>query len=73
MVESTAKPSLLKIVEHLVKHKVEFLVIGGQAAVLLGSPLPTFDVDLRYRRTKENLERLAKALAEIHPSLREQP
>lgn len=52
MDESTEKPRLLRIAEQLKRHGVEFMVIGGQAAVLLGSPLPTFDVDLCYRRTK---------------------
>ena len=71
--ESTERPNLLRIAEHLERHAVEFMVIGGQAAVLLGSPLPTFDVDLCYRRTKENLQRLAEALEELHPTLRGAP
>ena len=49
------------------------MVIGGQAATLLGSPLPTFDIDLCYRRTAENLEHLAAALKELHPTLRGAP
>jgi hypothetical protein len=49
------------------------MVIGGQAAVLLGSPLPTYDVDLCYHRTAENLQRLADALKELHPTLRGAP
>jgi hypothetical protein len=73
MAESTEKPQLVKIAEHLHRHGVEFIVIGGAAAVLHGSPLPTFDVDLCYRRTSENLERLAKALSELHPTLRGAP
>jgi predicted nucleotidyltransferase len=73
MGEDTAKPKLLQIVEHFEQHGVEFLVIGGQAAVLLGSPLPTFDIDLCYRRTAENLDRLAQALKGLHPTLRGAP
>lgn len=73
MGDDTAKPRLLQIAEHLQRHHVEFLVIGGQAAVLLGSPLPTFDVDLCYRRTAENLKYLAEALKELHPTLRGAP
>jgi hypothetical protein len=61
------------IAEQLQRHGVEFMVIGGQAATLLGSPLPTFDVDLCYRRTADNIEKLAKALKELHPSLRGAP
>src|SRR5262249_11916132 len=61
------------IAEHFQRHGVEFLVIGGQAAVLLGSPLPTYDIDLCYRRTADNLQRLAAALKELHPTLRGAP
>jgi hypothetical protein len=53
---------LEKIAAILLRHDVEFLVIGGQAEVLMGSPRVTYDTDLCYRRTKENLERLAQAL-----------
>jgi len=73
MADEPAKPRLLIIAEHLQRHGVEFVVIGGQAATLLGSPLATFDVDLCYRRTAANLERLAAALKELHPSLRGAP
>jgi predicted nucleotidyltransferase len=73
MADSTAKPRLLEISEHLLRRGVEFLVIGGQAAVLHGSPLPTFDVDLCYRRSSQNLENLSEALRELHPSLRGAP
>jgi predicted nucleotidyltransferase len=73
MADEPAKPRLLAIAEHLQRHGIEFLVIGGQAATLLGSPLATFDVDLCYRRTVTNLERLAAALMELHPSLRGAP
>jgi hypothetical protein len=73
MAESSEKPVLLKIAEHFQKHRVEYLVIGGQAAALLGSSMPTYDTDLCYRRTAENLERLAAALKELHPTLRGVP
>jgi uncharacterized protein (DUF1330 family) len=61
MADDTVKPRLQQIAEHLNKFGVEFLVIGGQAAVLHGSPLPTFDVDLCYRRNPENRKHLAEA------------
>jgi predicted nucleotidyltransferase len=73
MADDTGKPRLLQIAEHLQRHGVEFIVIGGQAAALLGSPVPTFDVDLCYRRTPDNLRRLAEALTELHPTLRGAP
>jgi hypothetical protein len=39
----------------------------------MGSPRLTFDLDLCYRRTRENLERLANALGELQPTLRDAP
>ncbi|MEX2219034.1 MAG: hypothetical protein WD749_09765 [Phycisphaerales bacterium] len=70
---STGKSRLEQIAALLRSHGVEFIVIGGQAEVLYGSPRVTADVDLCYRRTPENLGRLAAALSEIDPSLRGAP
>lgn len=39
----------------------------------MGSPRPTFDVDLCYRRTDQNLARVAAALADLHVTLRGAP
>ena len=63
--------------EHFVelfnRHGVEFLVIGGQAEALFGSPRVTYDSDFCYRRTAQNLTRLAAALKELGPTLRGAP
>lgn len=67
------RSELEAVAEVLLRHGVEFLVVGGQAEVLMGSPRVTFDTDLCYRRTPENLERLAAALQELHPTLRGAP
>lgn len=37
---------------------VEFIVVGGLAAVLNGAPIVTFDLDIVHRRTPENVDRL---------------
>jgi predicted nucleotidyltransferase len=57
----------------LAEHGVEFIVVGGQAEALMGSPRVTYDVDLCYRRTPENLERLASALSTFKLTLRGAP
>jgi predicted nucleotidyltransferase len=57
----------------LAAHGVEFIVVGGQAEALMGSARVTYDVDLCYRRTTENLERLATALGTLNLSLRGAP
>lgn len=52
------------------RHGVEYVLIGGLAAVLHGSPLPTLDADICPSRTLENLERLAAALVELDARIR---
>jgi hypothetical protein len=54
----------------LVTHKVDFVVIGGIAARIWGSPTVTRDLDVCYARTPANFERLAAALQEVHAKLR---
>jgi hypothetical protein len=58
------------VIARLNRHGVRYVVIGGLAAVLRGSPSITQDVDVCYDRDHENLERLAGALNEAHPALR---
>ena len=52
---------------------VEFIVIGGVAATLHGSPRTTADLDVVYRRTRENMHRLVESLASHSPYLRGAP
>jgi hypothetical protein len=47
-------------------HGVRFVLIGGFAAVVHGSPYVTTDVDVVPERTEENLERLSAALGALH-------
>jgi predicted nucleotidyltransferase len=44
---------------------VEFIVVGGLAAVLNGAPVNTFDLDIVHSRSEENVARLAGALESI--------
>src|SRR5207244_1721147 len=57
----------------LVGGDVEFLIVGGVAAALHGSSRVTSDLDIFYRRTLENMERLALAIAALNPYLRGAP
>lgn len=63
-------PAVIKL---LSEGRVEFIVIGGIAATVHGSAHMTYDLDLVYRRTPENIERLAATLAPIRPYLRGAP
>src|SRR5215213_7762963 len=48
------------------EHGVRYVLIGGFAAVIHGSPYVTTDVDLVPAEDAENLQRLAAALRSIH-------
>lgn len=52
---------------------VDFILIGGVAATLHGSARATYDLDLLYARSPENIGRLATALAPLGPYLRGAP
>lgn len=57
----------------LARAGIEFVIIGGVAATAHGSSYVTEDLDICYARTNANLERLAAALAPLHPRLRGAP
>lgn len=60
----------LRVFETLNRHGVRYVVIGGIAGRLLGSPTVTRDLDICYARDRDNLRALAAALEEIHAELR---
>jgi hypothetical protein len=57
----------------LVRHGVDFIVIGGMAGTARGSAYVTLDLDIAYERSRANLERLAAALGELDSTLRGAP
>ncbi|HEY7462490.1 MAG TPA: hypothetical protein VIC59_11540 [Gemmatimonadota bacterium] len=57
----------------LLRHRVRFVVIGGFAGRLWGSPTLTNDLDVCYAREDANLEALATALRELGARLRGAP
>jgi hypothetical protein len=58
------------LLEVLERHGVRYVVIGGLAAELRGSPYITRDVDVTPSRDRANLRRLAAALRELNAQLR---
>ncbi len=54
-------------------HGVEYIVVGGAAAIALGSARLTQDLDIVYHRAPENLDRLVAALSTFKPYLRGAP
>ena len=57
----------------LVEGRVDFIVIGGMAAVAHGSVRATLDLDIVYSRDRANVRRLVAVLASHRPYLRGAP
>jgi len=52
-------------------HEVEYLVVGGFAAVLYGAPTVTGDLDIMPRPDDENIHLLATVLVALNTEVRE--
>jgi hypothetical protein len=59
-----------EILTVLARHQVDFIVVGMTAAVLQGAPVHTFDLDIIYSLTDENVQRLLAALNELSAEFR---
>ena len=64
-------PSFSQLLEALNRHQVEYIVVGGVAAVIHGAPMTTFDLDALVRVNQVNAERLVSALTELEARFRE--
>jgi hypothetical protein len=53
-----AERKLRALLRILAEGKVQFIVVGGLAAVLNGAPIHTYDVAIVYARNSENIARL---------------
>ena len=60
----------VRICAILNEEKVEYVVIGGFAAVVRGSSLPTRDIDVIPSRERSNLDRLGRALTRMNAMIR---
>lgn len=68
---TTAPASPERILEVLARFGVDYVVIGGVAAILQGVPLPrTLDLDVAASHGKTNLEKLSAALKDMDAKLR---
>ncbi len=58
-------PRLVEILRTLHDHQVEFIVVGGMAAVIGGAPIVTRDVDVLRERSPQNTQCWLTALANL--------
>jgi len=69
-VPQIAEPDFTVILEVLVEHHVDFVVVGGVSAVLNGAPINTFDLDVVHGRSATNVRKLLSALDSLHAHYR---
>jgi hypothetical protein len=59
--------NLNELMRRLISSQVEFVLVGGFAAVAHGVTLVTRDVDICCQFTEANLMRIQSAFADLHP------
>src|SRR5271157_5141350 len=67
------KSRFFSVFQTLASHRVDFIVVGGVAAVLRGAPVSTFDLDVVHSTASENVGRLLAALEDLDACYRAQP
>ena len=68
-----ATTQIERLIALLGQNQVSYVLIGGLAANAHGSASLTYDIDLCYERTPENIRRLCLALESYHLYLRGAP
>ena len=68
--ESPQAADLSALLEGLCEARIEYIVVGGLAAVIQGAPVTTFDLDIVHRQTDENIQKLFRFLTSIDSYMR---
>jgi predicted nucleotidyltransferase len=66
-------PNLIAVLRALHDSGVEFILVGGLAAVLNGAPIYTLDIDVVHSRHAANIARLLPVLDALEAIFRIQP
>lgn len=69
--EESRSVRFLGLLRALLRHDVDFFVVGGVAAQLEGAPILTLALDVLYDKAPENLGRLLAALQELKARYRD--
>ena len=62
---SAFSPDMCDFLILLHKHKVKYMIVGGEAVIFYGYARLTGDIDFFYERSQENVEKLFRALLEF--------
>jgi predicted nucleotidyltransferase len=69
-VASRSEFALSQLLRHLAQAGVDFVIVGGVAVIVQGSPRFTKDLDICYATDQANLDRLGAVLVELGTRLR---
>jgi hypothetical protein len=61
----TEPTELAQLLEQLLDASVEFILVGGGAAVTHGFPVTTQDIDILHSRESSNVDRLLHVLSRL--------
>ncbi|MBK6728342.1 MAG: nucleotidyltransferase [Xanthomonadales bacterium] len=64
---------LNRLLQRLIAAEFDFVIVGGFAATLHGSSMLTRDLDVCAVVSEENIEKLRRAFADLHPVYRMSP
>jgi hypothetical protein len=67
------KTDFQRILPLLVEGRIDFVLVGGVAAIVHGAARATYDVDIVYARTDANIGRIVSVLLPVRPYLRGAP
>lgn len=65
--------NLRALLETLLLHKIDFVLVGGFAGVVHGSTMVTQDLDICAAITEESVAQLRSSLRDLHPRHRMNP
>ncbi len=65
------KPDFAALLRALTEGGVDFVVVGGVAAILEGAPITTIDLDIVFRVEDDNLDRLQVLLTDLEARYRD--
>lgn len=67
------RDNLKALLERLLKHEIDFVLAGGLASVVHGSPVVTYDLDICLAINDVQIKKLREALKDLSPRHRMNP
>lgn len=60
------------ILQRLLENDIDFVLVGGLAATLYGASTVTYDIDVCFDFSNQNIQKILEVLQDLHPRVRAQ-